>query len=602
MISHASGAKAQRRKMIKACLEYLFFVVTNLVYFRIAGHYNESEMTVFLEIATIFTVATIFAVLAKLLKQPFVVAYIVAGIAVGPLGLDILHSTEIVELLSKIGIVSLLFIVGISLNPQVISEIGKTAIVTGVGQVAFTAIGGFLIAKGFGIETLPSIYIAIALTFSSTIIIMKLLSDKGDLETLYGKISIGFLLVQDIIATIALIAVTTLTASVGNGNPADAFFALFVKTIAVSFLLFLLSKYLLPSLSKFLAGSGELLFLFSVTWGIGLSGAFSLLGLSAEVGALVSGITLSVSPFAYEITSRMKPLRDFFIVLFFILLGSQMAFNNFDSLIAPIFVFSIFVLIGNPLILFVIMNLLGYRRKTAFQIGLTVAQISEFSLILVALGLSVGHVNSDILSIVTFVGLITISVSTYLIIYNDAIYSKISKYLSFFEIVKKPHLEKSNFGEANFEVVLFGFDRVGARFLEEFKKLDKNFAVIDINPKSIVRAKRLGANAIYGDASDIEFLAEIPFKEARLIVSTIPDFETNDTLTRFMRKKFKDSIIIVLAHTVEHAKQLYRAGATYVVLPHHLGAEHAATMISDLGLSLAKFTKKGQLHRSGLDQ
>lgn len=554
-------------------------------------------MGVFLEIGAIFTVATSLAILAKLLKQPYVVAYILAGIIVGPIGINVLHSTEVVEVLSKIGIVALLFVVGISLNPQVISEIGKTAVVTGVGQVLFTSIGGFFISRALGIDNIASIYIAVALTFSSTIIIMKLLSDKGDLETLYGKIAIGFLLVQDIIATIALIAVTTLSVASGSESVGGAFLALLIKSIIAGIVLFVVSKYILPLLSEFLAGSSELLFLFAVTWGIGLAGVFMLLGLSAEVGALVAGITLSVSPFAYEVSSRMKPLRDFFIVLFFILLGSQMVFTNFAALIVPVVVFSLFVLVGNPIILFVIMNLLGYRRKTAFQIGLTVAQISEFSLILAALGARVGQLDSASLSIITFVGLVTISLSSYMIIYSEQIYAKLSPLLKYLEIVKKPHAEKSSYGEGGYELLLFGFDRVGKRFLDSFSSIGKKFVVVDINPKSIARIKNAGADAIYGDATDIEFLQELPVNSPKLIVSTIPDFEANDTLTRFMKKKFPDAIIVVLAHTVAHAKSLYKSGATYVVLPHHLGAEHAASMISDLGLSKSKFSKKGEVHR-----
>lgn len=547
-------------------------------------------MHLFLQIGTIFVIATILAFLMKVFRQPFVVGYILAGIVAGPHVLNVIYSAETVELLSKIGIVSLLFIVGVSLNPHVIREVGKVSLVTGVGQVVLTSIGGYFLARLLGIEAVNSVYIGIALTFSSTIIILKLLADKSDLNKLYGKIAIGFLLVQDIIATVILVAIATLSHT-GSESIGTVAVVLFLKAVSLSAILYICARYILPQLSKLFASSQELLFLFSVTWGISVAGVFYVLGFSAEIGALVAGVTLSVSPFAYEISSRMKPLRDFFIVLFFVFLGSQISFDHIISLAVPAVIFSLFVLIGNPLIMYVLVNLLGYRRRTAFEVSLTVAQISEFSLIVVTLGFQLGQVTQETLSLVTLVGLITISASSYLILNSDRIYPRVMHLLRFLELRKTGVIARSEqtSPEKSVEMLLFGYDRVGEHFVSAFEHIGKEYMVVDFNPKSIERMKRKEIRHRFGDAEDIEFLDELPLSKVKLIVSTIPEFQVNRVLTEYFHKRHPEAIIMVISHNIEDTKELYHAGASYVIVPHYLGASFAAGLIKKHGIRLSKF-------------
>lgn len=555
-------------------------------------------MDIFIELTVIVLIASLFAVVIRLLKQPLIVGYILAGILSGPYFLNLLHSKEQIELFSKIGITILLFIVGLNLSPKVIREVGKVSLITGLGQVIFTSLIGFFIAIFLGIDRIAAIYVAIALTFSSTIIILKLLSDKGDLHKLYGKISIGFLLVQDIVATIVLLLISSLAGS-SDTNLLALIGSFALKGLGLFILLYLISNYIMPRLSGKLASNQELLFLFSLAWGLGLSSLFFRLGFSVEIGALIAGVTLSLTPFAPEIGSRMKPLRDFFIVLFFILLGSQMVLENFSQLLIPALVLSLFVLIGNPIIVIVLMNLLGFKRKTGFLAGLTVAQISEFSLILATLGFSVGHLSQEVLSLITLVGLITITGSTYFILYSEKIYPRVEKVLKLLEL-RKSNKEAARGSDEVFDLVLFGYDRVGRDFVSVFQKLEKKFVVVDFNPDSIKRLEQESIPFRFGDAEDVEFLDDLGLAQIKLSVSTIPDFETNLLLTKRIKELNPKAIAIAISHDVREAQELYDAGASYVIMPHYLGAQYATHLISRLGLDTNAFIEEKEKHLSYL--
>ncbi|MFH1364213.1 MAG: cation:proton antiporter, partial [Candidatus Aenigmatarchaeota archaeon] len=334
---------------------------------------------IFVEIAVILILAIGISTIMRIFKQPMIIGYIITGILAGPYLLNVVHSEDIVTTFSKIGIAFLLFIAGLSLNPSRMKDVGKVAIITGLAQILFTSVVGFIIAKGLGFTDIVSIYVAIALTFSSTIIIVKLISDKGDLESLYGRISLGFLLVQDIVAIVILMIVSSTVGGLSSG-------AVSIETIVLGLFalcaLGLFTIQFLPRFAHAIAKSQEFLFLFSISWLFLFAVTFHLIGFSIEIGALIAGISLSTFPYNYEIRLKTSVLRDFFILFFFILLGAQMVFGDLTLYWFPIVIFSLFVLIGNPIIVMVIMGALRYTKRNSFFAGLSVAQISEFSLIL----------------------------------------------------------------------------------------------------------------------------------------------------------------------------------------------------------------------------
>jgi len=553
-------------------------------------------MDIFTEISLIIVIAATVAGFMHLLRQPLIIGHIITGLIVGPYVFNILHSAEVINVFSELGIALLLFIVGLGLNPKLIKEVGYISAVTGLGQVIFTSMFGFLIASFLGFSQTASIYIAIALTFSSTIIIVKLLSDKQDLQKLYGKIALGFLLVQDIIATLILIIVSALS---GGGSVSQLISAIAVQGIILIFLSVFVSIYILPYLSAFFARSQEFLFLFAIAWGLGLATVFRLCGFSIEIGALVAGITLSLSPYHMEISSKMKPLRDFFIILFFILLGSKMAINDMGSIITPALIFSFFVLIGNPLIVMALMGIFGYNKKTGFLAGLTVAQISEFSLILIILGVKLGHVNEQVLSLVTFVGLITIATSTYLILYAEKIYTWLAPVLSIFE---RRHTHLENKQTASCEIILFGHNRIGYDFISAFNVLKKNFLVVDFDPQIIKYLRDKQINCRYGDVDDVEFLEELRLAKIKMAVSTIPELKTNALLVAQIRAVNQKAVIITIAHSIKDAERLYKLGATYVILPHFLGGQYAADLIARYGLKKNYYLQEQKKHQIYLQQ
>lgn len=557
-------------------------------------------MEIFIEIGLILTVATVISIAMRMLKQPLTVGYILSGIIVGPYVLGIITDVEYIELFSKLGIALLLFVVGLSLKPDVIREVGKTSLITGVGQVIFTSVLGFIIMRSLGFDVIPSIYSAIALTFSSTIIILKLLSDKGDLEKLYGKIAIGFLLVQDIIATIILLVVSFFGSSVSENNLETAIFT-FAIGLVFFIALYIISRFILPNLSTFLAKSQEALFLFSITWGLGIAAIFYNFGFSLEIGALIAGVTLSVSPYSQEISSRMKPLRDFFILLFFVLLGSQIIITSVSGIIIPVILLSLFILIGNPLIVIILMNLLGYQSKTGFLAGLTVAQISEFSLILMALGFSFGHVSQEVVSLVTLVGIITIAGSTYLILYAEKIYPYVKQFIKIFEFRKVEEKKNENDQEI-FNMIIFGYDRVGYDFVNTAERIKNKHLVVDFDPNSIKRLRDRGVPYRFGDADDVNFLEEIGLLKAEIVISTIPDFKTNLNLVSYYHNHRPNGIIVVISHDIKDAKVLYSHGASFVVMPHYLGANYASKMIEKHINESLPLEKERKQHLEYLEQ
>ncbi|MGI8419093.1 MAG: cation:proton antiporter [Candidatus Levyibacteriota bacterium] len=550
-------------------------------------------MELFLQFTIIVVLATVLSLVMRFLKQPLVVGYILAGIIIGPQFLHLVKSTDYIELFSKIGITILLFIVGLNLSPKIIKEVGKVSLLGGLGQIILTAFYGALISMALDMSFIHALYIGICLSFSSTIIILKLLSDKGDLPKLYGKITIGFLLVQDLVAIGLLLVVSSFT-DAPHGDSMQMLFLLLGKLFIMGTVIFLISKYVFPKTIQYLAQSQELLFLFSITWGLGLASVFYLLGFSVEVGALLAGISLSVTPFADGIASRLKPLRDFFIILFFILLGSQMMLNTISQIIVPALILSLFVLVGKPFIVFILMNMLGYKTRQGFQVGVALAQVSEFSLILATVGLTVRHLDQTTVSLITLTALISIAGSSYLISYSEFLYVRLEKILKHLEINNSNKNMQSS--ESQHQLVLFGFDRVGHDFVETFQKLEKDYLVVDYNPDMIADLETAQMPFRYGDVEDREFLQELQLQNIKLCVSTIPNVKVNALLIKYIRAINKKAIIIVRARELEDAKRLYEHGATYVLMPHYLGAKYATHMITRLGLDERQFQEEREKH------
>lgn len=539
---------------------------------------------IFAELAVGLLVAVILGRIAQVFRQPLILAYIATGVLISALGLFRLGEQEILPLLASFGVVFLLFLVGLELRLTELKHVGKSALYTGLGQLIFTFVAGFIIVRFFNFSVIEAVYIAIALTFSSTIIVVKLLTEKKDLNSLYGKIVIGFLLVQDAAAILALIFLAGFDPTTGKIISLANFYPIVVKGVIVIGAAVLLAKYILPQFFSYSAASAELLLLSALTFAFIFASFTKLIGFSLEIGAFLAGISLASSPYQLAILSKIRPLRDFFIVIFFIYLGTSMAIGQVGTFVLPIIFLSAFILIGNPLIVLAVMGFLGHRKRTSFLASVTVAQISEFSLIVVALGVKIGHLGSEILSLVAAVGIITIAVSSYMITYSNWLYKKLSGYLDFFE--RKHVREEARISFTGFanHIILVGAEQVGRDLLDYLaKKVEgkKNIVIIDFNPQVIENLTAVGFNAVLGDISDHELTQELNLPRAKLIISTVPDFEDNQILIKAAKASKFAGPIIVTTYWAKDAVKLYEAGADFVLVPELAGGDKVIRVLQD---------------------
>lgn len=531
---------------------------------------------IILNLSFLILIALGLAFVARFLRQPIILAYIVTGALVAYFGFFDVQDQEAFHVFADLGIMFLLFLVGLEISLNSLKVSGKTSVLVGLGQIAFTFGVGFAIAILLGFAPLPASYIAIALTFSSTIIIIKLLSDKKDLNSLYGRISVGFLLVQDFVAILILIFLAGISAG------GDALFLDVVLAIVQGLLLFAiivwLSKYVFPPLLDKIAKSQELLFLFSLAWAFGLAAAVDQLGFSIEIAGFLAGVALANSSENLQIASRIRPLRDFFILVFFFILGSMLVMSDFAGVGWPILIFSLFVLIGNPLIVLAIMGSMGYRSRTGFLAGVTVAQISEFSLIVAALGFRLGHIDGSVLGLVTAVGVITIAVSSYLITNAEIIYPKIAKIISIFErkIIKENPVPDKKIQKP---IVLIGCNRTGQSIASGIPK--KDLLIVDFDPEIIKSLDDHGYDNIFGDIRDSDIFEAANIAEADVVISTSPDIEDNLALASEINRLIKKPKMIIRADDDVETKVLYEAGVDYVLQPHFASGQHIGHIVSE---------------------
>ncbi|MDA8795882.1 cation:proton antiporter [Aquiluna sp.] len=482
----------------------------------------------FVSVALILALAVAGGAIAKLLRQPVVVSFIVVGILAGPTAFNLVEGAEEIRLFAKFGIAILLFLVGLKLDFHMIRSTGKVALIAGLSQVAFTAAVGFGLAVLFGFEATTALYIAVALTFSSTIIIIKLIGDKRELDTLYGRIAVGILIVQDILVVAAMVVIVTI------GTPGEGSVVTDLVVTLASSAVFLgvaafASRFVLEKVLDWISKSPELTLLFGVAWAIVLAAISTLIGLSMEIGAFVAGVSLASTAYRESLGARMVSLRDVMLLFFFIELGASLTFADALGQLWPAIVLSVFVLVGKPLIVFAIMGWMGYRSITSFRTGVALAQISEFSLILIALGFSLGQVDSAVLSLVTLVAVFTITVSSYFILYTDKLYSMMQGFMHLFERGKAEAVDEES-QSLSFDAIVVGSGRFGTEVISGLISSGSSVLAVDLDPDALARARELGAETLFGDVGDPDFAKMLPMHQSDTLICTAPDRSTNTLL------------------------------------------------------------------------
>lgn len=532
------------------------------------------ENNLFLSISALLAVTVSLAFLVRFLKQPLLVAYMLAGIVCGPLFFNLLDGEQsLYKAFSEFGVVLLLFVVGLELNFSYLRKIGKTSLIIASIQLLFNFLLIFLISHFFGLSSIGRIFLTIASCFSSTIVALKLINDKQDEESVYGRHTIGLLLIQDIISISILVAIGFFS----KEAQAHAFSILSILKIAgAGLLIFLSSKFFLPKILDHIASSGEFLFIFTVAWCFGSASLMVWSGLSLEIGAVLAGISLGSSKYEPEITSRVKPLRDFFIVIFFIILGSMADFSNFSQIIKPAIILALAAVILKPLFLFFIFRTLDFTRRNSFLAAVSSSPLSEFGFIILFAAIAGGYLSGNELSIFTIAAILSIFLSSYIIVYSYSLYNLL---LPLFNLFGPDRFIQQEDIKESFETMIFGYHRTGWKIGNALKKVGASFAAVDFNPANMDRLAHRDIKVFFGDASDIEFLKELPLEKTKVVICTIPSPEDQLVLINFLKAKKPSITVICSLYNKNSLDKLYEAGADYVMLPHLLSGLWMAELI-----------------------
>lgn len=524
--------------------------------------------------------------LARRLRIPGIVTYIIVGLLLGPVGLNLLapvaghgDSYSGVAVIAEMGIVLLLFLVGLELSLDNIRAVGKVAVAAGIGQVVFTAAIGFGLALLLGFNTMEAVFLSTALTFSSTVVVVKLLDQKKHLHKLYGRIAVGIFLVQD------LVVVVVLTFLTGLGDPQSATFSSLAGGIGRSFLgmgimlVFALfaSRYLLARPMAWAASSAETTLIWSLTWCFAFVVASEKLSLSPEIGAFLAGLSLAQLPIAHDLRRRLHPLMNFFIAIFFISLGAQMELEAATAYWPAAIILSLFVLIGNPFIFMVIIARGGYSERTSFMTSVTVAQISEFSFIFAAVGLSAGLIDEAVLSLITVIGLITIAISAYMILYSERLYEWVRRWgwLRPFRAAQYEEPETTNTLQGH--IIVLGMNAMGRRIATLLHEQDEIVLAVDSDVRKLagLPCLTLIGNMDYPTVAEEAFLSQ-----AKLAVSTLHIEDSNNLLAYRCLQAGVPAAIHAFDESV--IAELEQLGVAYLIDPKKSWVKEAEAAIAGL--------------------
>lgn len=534
---------------------------------------------IFVQLAVILSLCSGLGLIVYKFKLPLLIAYLACGLLLSLLSSFDVSKSSALSFLPDIGIAFVLFLVGMELDLREIKNYGKQILTAGVLQVIITSVLGTFIAQSFGFKTSEAVYLGIGLSFSSTIIVLKLLLDRKELSSLYGKLSLGILLLEDLIAVIILLGMTAgMGLSLSNILPVSMFF---IKIIVLVVTAILLNKYLLSAIFKMVSDSGELLFLTSLAWCFSFITLASILGFSVLIGAFLAGVVLASSPYHFHIQGKVKPMRDFFLSLFFVYLGTRVNFSHIASVYPLIFIFASYAVLVKPVIYLLILGIFGFRKHTIFLTAVNLSQVSEFSLIILLVALKAGLVSEEGLTVIALSSVVSFIASSLIISQSNKIYKYISPFVSFFERKKQHVSESENQGKLLDHIVVIGAHRVGGDIVKFFKREKQPLVVLDHNPHQVEALLSQGISVIYGDMGDPEVLDILNLEEAKIIISTAPDLEGNKTLLEDLKVRHINTAVILRAETTKDARSLYKAGADYVIIPDLLAGDFLLEILKE---------------------
>lgn len=538
---------------------------------------------VIVQLAIILSISSALGLLTFKFKLPLVVSYMIAGVALSFLSIFDVTNSLVLHILPEIGIAFVLFLIGMELDLREIKTLGIPIIASALGQIIISTIGGFAIAGLLGFNTTESVYLGLGLAFSSTVVVVKMLLEKQDLASLYGKLSIGILLVEDLVAIIALMMISVSSSAFNLGfQQSLPLLTLVLKAIGLFVLTFVLSRYVLERLFDAVAKSTELLFFTAVTWCFAFTALAVVSGFSIEIGAFLAGVALASSPYHLQIQGKIKPLRDFFLTLFFIYLGSQVKVDYIINAFPAIIIFTLLALIFKPLVYMLILGVFGFRKHTLFQTALNLSQISEFSLIVLMVGVKTGLVSQLPLTVMASVAVLSIISSSILISLSKKIYKIFVPIMPFFEHKGKVHFLETNLdNQLDEHIIIVGAHRVGGPVVEFLKKAEIPFLVMDFNPYIVRELREQGLHAVYGDVGDPDVLDSLQIEKAKLIISTASFMGDNEMLLEECKRRKTDAVIVIRAEDKAHGEALKALGADYIISPEKVSGVYLVNQIKN---------------------
>ncbi|MBI2020240.1 cation:proton antiporter [Candidatus Daviesbacteria bacterium] len=538
---------------------------------------------IFIQLAIILGLASVLGFITHKFKLPLLIAYLIGGLIIAIIGIFDIKTSAALSFLPEIGIAFVLFLVGMELDLRQLKSLGTPIIVSGLLQIVITSILGTFIAQSFNFSLVESIYLGIGLSFSSTIVVVKLLIEKNTLDSLYGKLSVGILLLEDLLAVVILLGLTSFNSSIFHLGLTELFPLLSFAGKVVILLSFaiLLSKYILGSLFKAVSSSGELLFLTALAWCFIYITFAQSLGFSVLIGAFLAGVALANSPYHFQIQGKVKPMRDFFVALFFVYLGTRVDFSQIQSTFLLILVFTTYAVIFKPVLFLLILGSFGFKKHPLFQTAINLSQISEFSLIILLVGLSEGIVSQSALTVIAASGVLSIIISSVVISKSNRLYKQLAFLISFFERGERHLVEGVDTKTLEDHVVLLGSHNVGAQLIRFFRRERIPFIVLDFNPYQVEKLAKEGIPVVFGDMGDPEVLDFLNLHKAILIISTVPDIHDNKLLIEDLKNMRLGIPIIVRAESLEEAKDLYKFGASFVYIPDIVSGEFLVQTLKD---------------------
>jgi Kef-type K+ transport system membrane component KefB len=545
------------------------------------------DLSLLRDIALGIVFAVVAAHLARLLRQPLLLGYIVGGVLLSDhLGFGLVTSESSIELISEVGLILLLFIIGLEINLRELGRLGRPMTILGVSQFVISALLGLAFFSQFGYQlrggNFDLVYLAIVMSLSSTLIVVKLLRDKFELKTLAGRLTLGVLIFQDIWAILFMAVQPNLNAptllrivqSTAGG------------TLLVA-LAFVVSRQVLARVFEASARRPELILLTSIAWCFVTSGTAEYLGLSRAMGALIAGISISAFPYGGDVTAKITGVRDFFVTLFFVALGMKLSVPT-PALLYQAGLVVLFVYLSRLVSVVPVAYLMGEGLRAGIISALNLSQISEFSLVIVALGVGYGHLSPGVEPLTLAALILAALASTYVIAYNDGIARWLVDVLVWMGLRDDPGREAPGEERQTREIVLLGHFRIAQAVLDlvddQAKHLKERIMLVDYNASLGLKVRERGFHWEYGDLAHPDALEHLGIESARIIVTTISDTFLKGIPTRslvgHLRRLAPHATIIMTGEDKSDREDLLRGGADHVLIPGEITGERILELLA----------------------